>query len=470
MAENRRRFRNKKREDGRQGPSTTTPVTIARREDVRTPNVLTKILLKKEGDSNPGSGSSGSFNDLPTSIRTIIINRSDAAQQGCNPPSTNIISTLSSSSTAAKEKTNGTPTSSQDSPLPTRMTRSAPLYVSNGVLNSNAHKFFHKTNTDFAVIGVLGAQGVGKSTLLNLLASERASDYDYYQHIFAPEADECIFSTRHGSSQQSQSQSQMRQHQHYHQHHHQHQHQHQPPNGSKQMLNPRTENLQFFITRERFVLLDTAPMLAGTTFKEADYLDLQTLATTMHLLSVCHVLLLALDELSLEQLRLLHAALRMRPRAPFKGYVRNYLPQVIFVRTRAKRQDFEPDRRVQLDKQLTLLFESTGLPIYRGRGDARVLNSFLFPELSGNAAVAHHAAASEVVRQFRDRVFTTVRTSMCQSNDFSESLWFDLCTETAKICATDGQHFEQIYAEIKLRHLELRPKWRPESNWRNEST
>ncbi|TDG43324.1 hypothetical protein AWZ03_010259 [Drosophila navojoa] len=463
MTENRRRFRNKKREDGRQGPPTTTPVTIARREDLRTPLVLTKILLKKEGDSNPGSSSSGSYNELPTSIRTIIINRSDAAQQGCNPPSTNVTSTLSSSSTAAKEKTNGTPTFSQDSSLPTQMTRSAPLYVSSGVFNSNAHKFFHKTNTDFAVIGVLGAQGVGKSTLLNLLASERANDYDYYQHIFAPEADECIFSTRHGSSQQSQSHRQ-------HQHQHQHQRQHQSPNSSKQVLNPRTESLQFFITRERFVLLDTAPMLAGTTSKDADHLDLQTLATTMHLLSVCHVLLLALDELSLEQLRLLHAALRLRPRAPYKGYVRDYLPQLIFVRTRAKRQDYEPARRDQLDKQLALLFESTGLPIHRGRGEARVLNSFLLPELSGNAAVAHHAAASEVVRQFRDRVFTTVRTSMCQSNDFSESLWYELFTETAKICATDGQHFEQIFAEIKLCHLELRPKWRPDSNWRSEST
>lgn len=437
-------------------------MTIARREDLRTPLALTKILLKKDGDSNPGSGRTGSYNDLPTSIRTIIINRSDAAQQGCNPPSSNAISTLSSSSTVAKEKTNGTPTSRLDSSLPTRMTRSAPLFVCPGVFNSNAHKFFHKTNTDFAVIGVLGAQGVGKSTLLNLLASERASDYDYYQHMFAPEADACIFSTRHGSSQKS--------HLHQYQHQHQRHYQHQPPNSSKQVLNPRTENLQFFITRERFVLLDTAPMLAGTTPKEADHLDLQTLGTTMHLLSVCHVVLLALDELSLEQLRLLHAALRLRPRAPCKGYVRNYLPQLIIVRTRAKRQDYEPARRDQLNRQLALLFESTGLPIYRGRGEARVLNSFLFPELRGNAAVAHHAAAPEVVRQFRERVFTTVRESMCQSNDFSESLWFDMFIETAKICTADSQHFHQIFAEIKLRHLELRPKWRPDSNWRNEST
>ncbi|XP_030567907.1 protein SMG9 [Drosophila novamexicana] len=475
MAENRRRFRNKKRDDGRPGPSPTTPVTIARREESRTPVVQPKILLKKEAESNAGSGSSGSNNELPTSIKTIIINRSDArnshSERNAFPGANTMNNTSSvcaalSSSTCAKEKTNGTGTGTtssssstvtlagqQESLAPPRMTRPTPLLVANGVFNANARKLFHKSNTDFAVIGVLGAQSVGKSTLLNLLAAERSSDYDYYQHLFGPEAAECTFATRPRAKPQPASNS--------------------SASGcaaaSKQVLRPRTETLQFFITRERYVLLDTAPMLSGSTAKEADYLDLQTLSTMMQLLSVCHVLLLALDEISLEQLRLLHAALRLRPRTPCKGYVRDYLPQLLFVRTRAQRQDYEPASRERLDRQLELLFEGTGLPIYRGRGEARTLNSMLLPEFNGNAAVVHHAGAAELVRQFRERVFGMVRVSMCQSNDFSETLWFEMLAETARKCAASSQNFEQIYAEIKLRHLELRPKWRPESNWRNES-
>ncbi|XP_064556277.1 protein SMG9 [Drosophila montana] len=468
MAENRRRFRNKKRDDGRPGPSPTTPVTIARREESRTPVVQPKILLKKEAESNAGSGSSGSNNELPTSIKTIIINRSDARHSSdrtafpaaSTMTTSSVCAALASSTCAAaaavagKEKTNGTgATSSSSSSIitltgqpeslaPPRMTRPTPLLVANGVFNANARKLFHKSNTDFAVIGVLGAQSVGKSTLLNLLAAERSSDYDYYQHLFAPEADECTFATRHRAK----------------------------PQQALQVLRPRTETLQFFITRERYVLLDTAPMLSGSTAKEADYLDLQTLSTMMQLLSVCHVLLLALDEsVGLEQLRLLHAALRLRPRAPCKGYVRDYLPQLLFVRTRAQRPDYEPASRERLDRQLELLFEGTGLPIYRGRGESRILNSIQLPELYSNAAVAHHASAAELVRQFRERVFGMVRISMCQSNDFSETLWFELLAETTRKCAASSQNFEQIYAEIKLRHLELRPKWRPDSNWRNES-
>ncbi|XP_034478692.1 protein SMG9 [Drosophila innubila] len=471
MSENRRRFRNKKRDDARQGAAPSIPVTIARREDARSTVVQPKILLKKEAECHTASGSSGSNNEILTSIKTIIINRSDArgsserASGGNNnnnitsgPSNTTTTSTSGSSSVCAalagssytpspvnKEKTNGTtaaapPTAAAasvpDLQLPPRMTRPTSLLISNGVYNTNARKLFHKTNTDFTVIGVFGAQSVGKSTLLNLLTVERDSDYDYYQHLFSTDADDCIFPIRHRGKQQQQ--------------------------NSKRA---RTESLQFFITRERYVLLDAA----SVSSKETDHLELQTMSTMMQLLSVCHVLLLALDELSLEQLRLLNAALRLRPRAPFKGYVDGYLPQLMFVRTRAQRQHFDAKWRVDFDKQLELLFNDTGLSMHRGRGDARVVNSFLLPEVQRNGATAHHASLFELVRQFRERVLTMVRHPICHCNDFTELLWFELLTETTRKCNASSQHFEKILVEIKQRHVESRSKWRNDANWRNES-
>lgn len=458
MAENRRRFRNKKRDDARQGAVPAAPVTIARREDARSTIVQPKILLKKELECH--TGSSGSNNEIPNSIKTIIINRSDArgsSERGGGgsggsgmgtpaPATSSVCAALASSSyTAIKEKTNGTqsttgnaptPIAGQDLQLPPRMTRPSTLLISNGVFNVNARKLFHKSNTDFTVIGVLGAQSVGKSTLLNLLSMERDSDYDYYQHLFSPDADDCIFPLRHRAKTQQQ--------------------------NSKRS---RGESLQFFITRERYVLLDAAPLMG----KESDSMDIQTMSNMMQFLSVCHVLLLAMDEINLEQLRLLNTALRLRPRAPFKGYVDGYLPQLMFVRTRAQRQHFEPAWRETFDKQLELLFNDTGLHIHRGRGEARAVNSFLLPEVHHNGPTAHHANLFELVRQFRERVLTMVRHPMCHCNDFSELLWFELLAETTRKCNASSQHFEKILVEIWLRHCETRPKWRNESNWRNES-
>ncbi|XP_016939353.2 protein SMG9 [Drosophila suzukii] len=484
MAEPRRRFRNKKRDDISSG--LLAPVTIARREDARM--VQPKILMKKdrdrdkewdrdrelerdkEADASPSGGSC--YPDAPAAIKTIIINRTSdmrpadrcqltmvggggvgdgAPAQGSHMstvPSTSVCAALVSSAPNGRDKGNcsggagttgtaaGAPSAIQEL-QPPRMNRPTPLIVANGVFNANARKLFHKTNTDFTVIGILGGQCSGKSTLLNLLAAERSLDYDYYQHLFSPEADECIFATRHKNK---------------------------PNNGQKSILRPRTENLQFFITRERHILLDTPPLLP--VGKEPDHQDLHSLSAMAQLLSVCHVLILAIDGLAVEQLRLINAALRLRPTFPCKGYVRDHLPQVLFVRTRAQRLDFEPQQRERLDKKLAYLYGPTGLPIYRGRGEARCLNTFLLPEVSGNGATAFHAGLGELVRQFRERVLGSTRISMCHtSTELSEAIWFEILAESAR---SNGPHFEKIYAEIKLRHLDTRCQWRSD-NWRTFS-
>ncbi|KAH8329885.1 hypothetical protein KR067_006593 [Drosophila pandora] len=488
MAEQRRRYRNKKRDD-QQSANVLAPVTIARRcDDPRL--VQPKILLKKDRDRDrdrdkdkereqdrererdseiPSSGSSNQ--DTPSSIKTIIINRTTDARLperyqgmmsspgtgagGSNPsmahvpvPGNSVCAALVSSSTAPNScrdrSCNSTPTANGATPAlqdiqPPRMTRPTPLIVANGVFNANARKLFNKTNTDFTVIGILGSQSSGKSTLLNLLTADRPLDYDYYQHLFAPEADECIFATRPKKAN----------------------------NGSqKNVLRPRTDALQFFITRERHILVDTPPLLA--TCKEADNLDMHCLGVVAQLLSVCHVLILVIDGVAVEHLRLLNAALRLRPRFPCKGYVRDHIPQVMFVRNRAQRLDFEPQQRERMEKMLTHLYEPTGLPIYRGRGEARCLNTFLLPDMAGNEATAYHPNLGELVRQFRERVLSSPRTSMCSGGELSEAIWFEILAETAR---KSGPNFEKIHSEIKLRHLDARTgQWGQRTEqWRNDT-
>ncbi|KAH8366937.1 hypothetical protein KR200_005369 [Drosophila serrata] len=480
MAEFRRRNRNKKKDD--QSSAVLTPVIIARRED---PRILQpKILLNKDRDRDKererdrtterernrekdkeAEPSPNSTQETPATIKTLYINRtSDAVQADkCNlglngpgasgspakgghlasvPLSTSVCSALVSTPPTSREKNNSNPAGGANAAgaaagaalqEPPRMNRATPLILANGIFNVNARRLFHKTNTDFTVIGVLGGQSSGKSTLLNLLAAERSLDYDYYHHLLSPEADSCIFPTRHKIKAKE---------------------------APKSILRPRTETFQFFITRERHILLDTPPLL--TVSKEPDYLDLNSVAIMAQLLSVCHILILAFDGLAVEQLRLINAALRLRPRFPCKGYVPDHLPQVLFVRTRAQRQDFEPLHRERLDKKLTHLYGATGLPIYRGRGEARTLNTFLLPEISGNGATAYHAPFGEMVRQFRERVLGSTRVSMCHtSTELSEAIWFEILAESTRKSAPN---FEKIYADIKLRHLDTR-QWRPD-NWR----
>ncbi|KAH8276354.1 hypothetical protein KR026_003483 [Drosophila bipectinata] len=476
MAEQRRRFRNKKRDD-HQSANVLAPVTIARRCD--DPRLLQpKILLKKDRDRDKehdkerdreserdkvrerDSELRSSNHDTNSSLKTIIINRttdgrlperyqammSPTARAGgsasslahVSVPSNSVCAALVSSSNSCRDRScnptstaNGTAPAIQDL-QPPRMTRPTPLIVANGVFNANARKLFNKTNTDFTVIGVLGGQSSGKSTLLNLLASERPMDYDYYQHLFIPEADECIFSTRPKKSN----------------------------NGSqKNVLRSRTEALQFFITRERHILVDTPPLLA--TCKDTDNLDMHCLGLVAQLLSVCHVLILVIDGVAVEHLRLLNAALRLRPRFPCKGYVRDHVPQLLFVRNRAQRLDFEPQQRERIERMLTHLYEPTGLPIYRGRGEARCLNTFLLPDIAGNEATAYHPSLGELVRQFRERVLSCPRTSMCSGGELSEAIWFEILAETAR---KGGTNFEKIHSEIKLRHLDIRT-----SQWRTEN-
>lgn len=55
------------------------------------------------------------------------------------------------------------------------MTKSVKLLEDGGICTENLQEFVQE-NKDFLVVGVVGSQGVGKSTLLNLLASSKITE------------------------------------------------------------------------------------------------------------------------------------------------------------------------------------------------------------------------------------------------------------------------------------------------------
>ncbi|KAG5327477.1 SMG9 protein, partial [Pseudoatta argentina] len=167
---------------------------------------------------------------------------------------------------------------------------------------------------DFLVVGCLGAQGVGKSTIMSLLTSHYSSN---------------IFQVQDLSHYESSTNC--------------------------------TTGIDFFITKNRVIYLDTQPILSGFVIDSAasfdqkkgapDFmnsdsnLELQSLQFAAFLFSVCHVIIFVQDWFVDPNLvRFLQTAEMLKPSSTTvidQDYV-EYYPHVIFLHNKTELQDFMP--------------------------------------------------------------------------------------------------------------------------------
>lgn len=326
-----------------------------------------KILLKSRGDARDDvEVAETSANASTAPLKTIIVTRSEVAQSpglsGVSPVTTKdqLHQQVQQTNVSVNDVNSATNVQIIE-PLP-QMTRPATVISSTGAINASTRKLLMKGNTDFLVVGVVGTQGVGKSTIMNLLANDDIN-YDYYTKLFVEE--DSFFPTKlkpHKCSARS-----------------------------------RTESTHMFITGDRLILLDSPPVMCNSYRKDMTTNELDDLRQVISFLSVCHLLIVVQDDyFNMNFIRLLQFAEIMKPSHDNKPFVSNYFPNVLFVKNRAKRQDFTTNQKERMDRMLRALFRDSQLRIYKGQTaeqqkqkrtrpteGERQINTFLLPEVDG---------------------------------------------------------------------------------------
>ncbi|XP_067173018.1 nonsense-mediated mRNA decay factor SMG9-like [Apteryx mantelli] len=216
--------------------------------------------------------------------------------------------------------------------------------------------------TDVLVVGVLGLQGTGKSTLMSLLAANQPEE-DQRAFVFRPQSPEM-----------------------------------------KERGGNQTCGIDFFITQERVVFLDTQPILSPSILDHLinndrklppeyslphTYVEMQSLQIAAFLFTVCHVVLVVQDWFTdLSLYRFLQTAEMVKPSTPSPSHepsgaagpdeAAEYYPHLVFLQNKARAEAFCPRRLRQMHLVLDRLMAHSHL---KYKGALSMLDCGLFPGL-----------------------------------------------------------------------------------------
>ncbi|KAG8187784.1 hypothetical protein JTE90_025822 [Oedothorax gibbosus] len=205
----------------------------------------------------------------------------------------------------------------------------------------NALEYLHDA-TDFYVIGVLGLQGVGKSTIMSIISgihSERSK-----WQLFKPQT-----------------------------------------NDLKEIGEHCTSGIDMYVSSQRIILLDTQPVMSASVMDHMiqyekkppggpDYhsvenaLLMQSLQQAAFLMAVCHTIISVQDWfIDLNYLRFLLSAEMLKPTTPINMHEQipeetsEYYPHIVFVQNHSQREDFDPESISKMQETLHLTLQKSKL-------------------------------------------------------------------------------------------------------------
>ncbi|KAM5209960.1 nonsense-mediated mRNA decay factor SMG9 isoform 2-T3 [Hipposideros larvatus] len=216
--------------------------------------------------------------------------------------------------------------------------------------------------TDVLVVGVLGLQGTGKSMVMSLLSAN------------TPEEDQRAYVFRAQSAEM------------------------------KERGGNQTSGIDFFITQERIVFLDTQPILSPSILDHLinndrklppeynlphTYVEMQSLQIAAFLFTVCHVVIVVQDWFTdLSLYRFLQTAEMVKPSTPSPSHESSsssgsdegteYYPHLVFLQNKARREDFCPRKLRQMHLVIDQLMAHSHL---RYKGTLSMLQCNIFPGL-----------------------------------------------------------------------------------------
>lgn len=353
-------------------------------------------LVKDEKLDEGGSGAAGS-GGVPGSI--IVKQREDTKRS--ESPATPTVAGIGRSI--------GRRDSVTEKPLP-KLRTAVKLIDENHTFCDNIADFL-SDNTDFMVIGILGLQNSGKSTIINALAKLANNEEDVFR----------VQTYEH------------------------------------QMLGEHcTNGIDVFINGRRMIFLDCQPLLSASVMDrtiqlEKKYtsefnstentMEVHSLQMIGFLFSICHTVLLVQDWfVDINLIRLMAAAEMLKPvtSSGDDQHIQEYFPHLVIVHNKAEMSDLEQDHRQEMEDFYGRVLAKSRL---QWRDGAEVTEDKpllqVMPDHEGDYSeetttrrkISLHPSFEDAVKSLRKQVFSLKRTPLSQGR-LNEKSWLSLASRT----------------------------------------
>lgn len=218
---------------------------------------------------------------------------------------------------------------------------------------------FLQDQCEFLVVGIVGLQSTGKSTIMSLLAGSQGFKTSKLG-VFKPQSKE-----------------------------------------QRELGEHCTRGIDIFVTNHRLILLDVQPMLSASVMDHmiqfekkfpSEYsstenaLEIQSLQIAAFLLTVCHTVILVQDWFTDPNLlRFIQTAEMLRPSALLPSqdgssdYHTEYCPHLVLIHNKCSTADFEPSKVKIMQQTYSLIFDKSKLKF---RGPIGITNGCVIPSLS----------------------------------------------------------------------------------------